>query len=112
LKLLVAKGFGLAGLRSDPVVPTILRILEAEKQRGRYQHSLRDRPLTKGDEAISDLPKKIHVATDGSAGSVTAVRRAAEMAHAFGSELHVVHVVPVSQPYHLFGANVEGVQPV
>lgn len=57
---------------------------------------------------ISDLPTKILVATDGSAGSVTAAQRAAEMAHVFGSELHVVHVVPVSQPHHLIGADAEG----
>jgi hypothetical protein len=30
------------------------------------------------------------------------------MAHVFGSELHVVHVVPVSQPHHLIGADAEG----
>jgi nucleotide-binding universal stress UspA family protein len=57
---------------------------------------------------MSDLPTKILVATDGSAGSVKAARRAAEMAHAFGAELHVVHVMPVTQPYHLVGTDVEG----
>jgi nucleotide-binding universal stress UspA family protein len=57
---------------------------------------------------MSDLPTKILVATDGSAGSVKAARRAAEMAHAFGAELHVVHVMPLTQPYHLLGADAEG----
>lgn len=57
---------------------------------------------------MSDLPTKILVATDGSAGSVKAARRAAGMAHAFGAELHVVHVMPVTQPYHLVGADAEG----
>ena len=57
---------------------------------------------------MSDLPTKILVATDGSAYSVEAARRAAGMAHAFGAELHVVHVMPVTQPYHLVGADAEG----
>jgi nucleotide-binding universal stress UspA family protein len=56
---------------------------------------------------MSDLPTTILVATDGSPNAVLAARRAAEMARAFGSELHVVHVVPVSRPYHLFGADIE-----
>jgi nucleotide-binding universal stress UspA family protein len=30
------------------------------------------------------------------------------MAHAFGAELHVVHVMPVTQPYHLLGTDAEG----
>ena len=29
------------------------------------------------------------------------------MAHAFGAELHVVHVVTVAPPYHLYGADAE-----
>jgi len=57
---------------------------------------------------MSDLPTKILVATDGSAGSVKAARRAAGMAHAFGAELHVVHVMPLTQPYHLLGSDAEG----
>jgi len=57
---------------------------------------------------MSDLPTKILVATDGSASSVTAARRAAGMADAFGAELHVVHVMPVTQPYHLVGSDAEG----
>ena len=57
---------------------------------------------------MSDLPTKILLATDGSAGSVKAARRAAGMAHAFGAELHVVHVMPVTQPYHLLGSDAEG----
>ncbi|HSK82437.1 MAG TPA: universal stress protein [Rubrobacter sp.] len=57
---------------------------------------------------MNGLPTKILVATDGSKDSALAARRAAEMAHAFGSELHMVHVVPVAQPYHLFGADEEG----
>ena len=48
-------------------------------------------------------PKKILVATDGSADSVLAARRAVELAHSFGSELYVVHVVSMTQPYHIFG---------
>ena len=57
---------------------------------------------------MSDLPTKILVATDGSPSAILAARRAAEMARAFGSELHLVHVVPVTQPYHLIGADAEG----
>ncbi|HSK98715.1 MAG TPA: universal stress protein [Rubrobacteraceae bacterium] len=58
---------------------------------------------------MDNLPKKILVATDGSASAATAARRAAEMARSFGAELHVVHVIPVSQPYHLLAADdVEG----
>jgi nucleotide-binding universal stress UspA family protein len=57
---------------------------------------------------VDDLPKKILVATDGSAGAETAARRAAEMARALGSELHVVHVIPVTQPYHLVSDDAEG----
>lgn len=55
-----------------------------------------------------DLPKRILAATDGSAGAATAARRATEMARAFGAELHVVHVIPVSQPYHLLADDAEG----
>jgi nucleotide-binding universal stress UspA family protein len=57
---------------------------------------------------MSDLPTKILVATDGSASSVNAAQRAAGMAHAFGAELHIVHVMPVTQPYHLAGTDAEG----
>jgi nucleotide-binding universal stress UspA family protein len=57
---------------------------------------------------MSDLPTKILLATDGSASSDRAAHRATEMAHAFGAEVHVVHVMPVSQPYHLVGTDAEG----
>lgn len=57
---------------------------------------------------MNDLSTKILVATDGSQDSVLAVRRAAEMARTSGAELHVVHVVPVTQPYHLFAEDDEG----
>ena len=57
---------------------------------------------------MSDLPTKILLATDGSASSVNAAHRAAGMAHAFSAELHVVHVMPVTQPYHLVGTDAEG----
>ena len=50
---------------------------------------------------MNGLPTKILVATDGSRTAAAAARRAAEMARAFGAELHVVYVVPVTQPYHL-----------
>ncbi len=49
---------------------------------------------------MGELPKKILVATDGSPDARVAARRASDMSRAFGSELHVVHVVPVS--HHLF----------
>jgi nucleotide-binding universal stress UspA family protein len=51
---------------------------------------------------VTNLPKKILVSTDGSPGARVAARRAADMSRAFGSELHVVHVMPVSEPYHMF----------
>lgn len=57
---------------------------------------------------MSGLPRKILVATDGSADAAMAARRAADMSRAFGSELYVVHVVPVDQPYHLFDGEAEG----
>ena len=57
---------------------------------------------------MSDPPTRILLATDGSASSVEAARKAAGMAHAFGAELHVVHVMPVTQPYHLVGTDAEG----
>ena len=57
---------------------------------------------------MKGLPTKILVATDGSPDSSLAVRKAAEMARAFGAELHVVHVVPVTDSYHLFAADDEG----
>ena len=49
------------------------------------------------------LPTKILVATDGSLGSHLAARRAVELAQTFGSELHVVHVLPVFEPYYIAG---------
>ena len=51
---------------------------------------------------MNDLPKRILVATDGSREAAMAGLRAADMCRAFGSELHVVYVVPVIQPHHLF----------
>jgi nucleotide-binding universal stress UspA family protein len=57
---------------------------------------------------MNDFPMKILVATDGSPDTILAERRASEIARAFGSELHVVHVVPVAQPYHLFVGDAEG----
>jgi nucleotide-binding universal stress UspA family protein len=30
------------------------------------------------------------------------------MVHASGAELHIVHVMPVTQPYHLVGTDTEG----
>ncbi|HET7270585.1 MAG TPA: universal stress protein [Rubrobacter sp.] len=48
-------------------------------------------------------PKKILVATDGSRDSVSAARRAVGLAKAFDAELFLVHVVPVSVPYHMSG---------
>lgn len=65
------------------------------------------RKATKGYEEMNGLPTKILVATDGLQNAVAA-RSAAEMARAFGSELHVVHVVPVTEPYHLFDKDAEG----
>lgn len=50
-------------------------------------------------------PKKILVATDGSRDSESAARRAVGMAHAFDAELLLVHVVPVSEPYHMSGGD-------
>src|SRR5215208_522488 len=84
------------------------RLSKSSRWRGRVRYHKLDQPEAKEDEAMSDLPTKILVATDGSAGSVKAARRAAGMAHAFGAELHVVHVMPVTQPYHLVGADAEG----
>ena len=57
---------------------------------------------------MNALPTKILVATDGSETAALAARRAAGMAQAFGSELHMVHVVPVAQTYHLAGIDAEG----
>jgi nucleotide-binding universal stress UspA family protein len=57
---------------------------------------------------MNDLPTKILVATDGSPDSALAARKAAEMAGAFEAELHLVHVVPVTEPYHLFAEDDEG----
>jgi nucleotide-binding universal stress UspA family protein len=56
---------------------------------------------------MNSLPTKILVATDGLQNAVAA-RSAAEIARAFGSELHVVHVVPITEPYHLFDKDAEG----
>jgi nucleotide-binding universal stress UspA family protein len=56
---------------------------------------------------MGDLPTKILLATDGSAGSVDAARRAAGMARAFGAQLHVVHVMPTMRPQHPSGAYAE-----
>lgn len=53
-------------------------------------------------------PDRILLATDGSPDAALAARRAAGLAKAFGSELHVVHVVPVSDPYYLADEDVEG----
>ena len=52
---------------------------------------------------VNGSPKKILLATDGSADAVLAARRAVELARSFGSELYVVHVVPLTQPYHIYG---------
>lgn len=52
---------------------------------------------------MNGTPKKVLVATDGSPDSLLAARKAVELAHASGSELHLVHVVPVTQPYHMVG---------
>ena len=51
-----------------------------------------------------EYPKKILLATDGSRDSASAARRAAGMARAFGAELCLVHVVPISEPYCMSGA--------
>lgn len=57
---------------------------------------------------MSDRPGRVLLATDGSPDAILAARRAVDLAKAFGSELHVVHVVPVSNPYHLVGEDAEG----
>jgi nucleotide-binding universal stress UspA family protein len=58
---------------------------------------------------MNGSPRKILVATDGSPDSGRAALRAVDLAHAFGSELHVVHVVPLSPPYFVVGQeDVEG----
>jgi nucleotide-binding universal stress UspA family protein len=56
---------------------------------------------------VNGNPKKILVATDGSHDAADAARRAAGMARAFGAELYLVHVVPVSEPYHILDADFE-----
>jgi nucleotide-binding universal stress UspA family protein len=56
---------------------------------------------------VNGNPEKILVATDGSHDAASAARRAAGMARAFGAELYLVHVVPVSEPYHMLGADFE-----
>jgi nucleotide-binding universal stress UspA family protein len=56
---------------------------------------------------VKGNPEKILVATDGSHDAASAARRAAGMARAFGAELYLVHVVPVSEPYHMLGAAYE-----
>ncbi len=50
-------------------------------------------------EEVSIFPTKILVATDGSPSSARAVQEAVDLAHATDSELHVVHVMPVSTLY-------------
>lgn len=45
------------------------------------------------------FPTKILAATDGSGGSALAVREAADLAAATGSELHVAHVLPAHMLY-------------
>jgi nucleotide-binding universal stress UspA family protein len=57
---------------------------------------------------MTDAPKKILLAADGSPDAILAARRAAGLAKVFDSELHVVHVVPVSLPYTLAGQEAEG----
>jgi nucleotide-binding universal stress UspA family protein len=57
---------------------------------------------------MNEGPGKVLLATDGSPDAILAARRAAGLALAFGSELHVVHVIPVSQPYTMFGETGEG----
>lgn len=57
---------------------------------------------------MTDAPKKILLATDGSPDAILAARRAAGLQKAFDSELHVVHVVPVSQPFTLVGEDADG----
>jgi nucleotide-binding universal stress UspA family protein len=56
---------------------------------------------------VNGNPKKILAATDGSHDAASAARRAAGMAQAFGAELYLVHVVPVSEPYHMSEAAFE-----
>ena len=56
----------------------------------------------------NEVPKKILVAVDGSPDSILAGRRAAAMAEAFGAELYLVHVVPVSEPVRLLGEAIGG----
>jgi nucleotide-binding universal stress UspA family protein len=64
---------------------------------------------TKGHEEMNGSSRKILVATDGASDSVLAALSAVKLALAFGSELHVVHVVPVSPPYFMVGLeDVEG----
>ncbi|CAN5858309.1 hypothetical protein BH23ACT11_BH23ACT11_04920 [soil metagenome] len=50
-------------------------------------------------EETSIFPTKILVATDGSLSSARALREAVELARDTDSELHIVHVVPVSTLY-------------
>ena len=50
-------------------------------------------------EKISIFPTKILVATDGSPSSARAVQEAVDLAHDTDSELHLVHVMPVSTLY-------------
>jgi len=50
---------------------------------------------------VNGNPEKILVATDGSHDAASAARRAVGLAHAFDAELYLVHVVPVSEPYHM-----------
>ena len=55
-----------------------------------------------------DQPKKLLLATDGSPDAILAARRAAGLAIAFDSELHVVHVIPASLPYTMSGQDADG----
>ena len=55
-----------------------------------------------------DQPKKLLLATDGSPDAILAARRAAGLAIAFDSELHVVHVIPASLPYTMSDQDAEG----
>jgi nucleotide-binding universal stress UspA family protein len=56
---------------------------------------------------VNGNPEKILVATDGSQDAASAARRAAGMARAFGAGLYLIHVVPVSEPYHMSGSAFE-----
>jgi nucleotide-binding universal stress UspA family protein len=57
---------------------------------------------------MTDKWKKVLLATDGSPDAILAARRAVGMAIAFDSELHVIHVIPVSSPYSLAEQDADG----